>query len=277
MKKHTGLKLIAVAALAVLLLGSVACFPGGRLVWVTDTPASAQEPTEPTGGITEPIEQPTEPTGDTNEPIEQPTDPADETEESPVRKSGKSVLSAKELSLYDVVSFGRYIQTEMGSETPIEWYVIKIDGNKVRLMSKYCLDSCRYHSGKVDMVEFEDSELYRWLNKEFKKDAFSDEESRMLTNGVTLLDRSEANKLPMECRKAKATEYAIEVRGFNEKKDFWWLGESCEDPAYVWDENTWEYLECYCAYAMKGNGEDIWSFDMTFHGKGVRPVITIQF
>ena len=267
MKKNTGLKMIAVAALAVLLLGSVACLPGGRLEWVTDTPAPAQEPTEPKEDTTEPIGQPTEPKEDTTE----------STEESPVRKSGKSVLSAKELSLYDVVTFGRYIQTEMGSETPIEWYVIRIDGNKVRLMSKYCLDSCRYHSGKFDMVEFEDSELYRWLNKEFKKDAFSDEERQMLTNGVTLLNRSEAKKLPLEYRKAKATEYAIEVRGFNEKKDFWWLGESCEDPAYEWDDETWDYVECYCAYAMKGDGEDIWSFAMTFHGKGVRPVITIQF
>lgn len=260
MMKNKGLKLIAAFALIVLMLGSVAC---GRLVWVSDS--STEQPSNQT-------EAPIVPENDTQEPEKETPEP-----ESPIKKNGKAVSSAEQLSMYDIVTFGSYVQSEMGSETPIEWIVIKISGNKVRLMSKYCLDSHRYHSKKDEMVEFKDSELYRWLNKEFKKDAFSEEERQMLTDGITLLDRTEVMKLPKEYRKATATEYAIEVSDFNVKKDFWWLGESCEDPVDEWNEETWDYEDCYCAYAMKGDGTDIWSFAMTFHGKGVRPVVTIQF
>ena len=238
-----------------------------------------QEPPTPEPPAQEPAtpEPPTPEPPTPEPPTPEPPAPEPPTQESLVKKNGKPVFSADELSLYDVVTFGRYPQTEYGSETPIEWYVIKIDGNKVRRLSRYCLDSRQYHHSIVKRVEFENSDLYKWLNNEFKNEAFSEEERLMLSRSVTLLNQSEVMKLPKDLRGADATEYAVKVCEFNEEKSFWWLGETADNVDYVWDYNTWEYKERHYAWAMKGDGSDIWYFVVDFHHKGVRPAITIQF
>ena len=198
---------------------------------------------------------------------------ADGTGTAAVKKNGRSIGSASELSLYDVVTFGEYAQTALGTVKPIEWYVTKIDGDKVQLLSRYCLDSKEYHSYCRAMY-FEQSDLCQWLNGAFKNAAFSAEEQRMLYNGVTLPDSSEAMALPQTYRAATGTEYAIKVCGYNAAANHWWLSDPAEFYDVTWDDSYYRAREC--ALTMNYNGSQIRIFPLNYHHKGVRPMIVVR-
>ena len=190
-----------------------------------------------------------------------------------IRKNGKAVYSADALSQFDVVTFGRYPQSSMGDTAPIEWYVVQIDGNKVQLISRYCLDSRPFH-GKNKKVSFRSSDLYQWLNDEFKRSAFTEEERSMLAREILLPEKGEVLKiLPQDYRKATGTDYAIS-HGFDTRNNVWWLGEFSRT---TYTYGTIETTEHNCAYAVIGDGSDVWDYQVDFHGKGVRPLIVIQF
>ena len=198
---------------------------------------------------------------------------ADGTGTAAVKKNGRSIGSASELSLYDVVTFGEYTQTALGTVKPIEWYVTKIDGDKVQLLSRYCLDSKEYHNCCRAMY-FEQSDLYQWLNGAFKNAAFSSDEQRMLINGVTLPDSSEAMALPQTYRAATGTEYAIKVCGYNAAANHWWLSDPAEFYDVTWDDSYYRAREC--ALTMNYNGSQIRIFPLNYHHKGVRPMIVVR-
>ena len=194
--------------------------------------------------------------------------------DAPVQKDGKAIASANELKLYDVVTFGRYIQTELGTEKPIEWYVIKIDGDKVRLLSRYCIDSRRYNDSCRTMT-FEQSDLCQWLNGDFKDLAFSAEERQMLYNSITLPNSEEVFALPQTYRAATGTEYAIKVRGYNAAANHWWLSDPTLLSYEYWDDNDPSYPRV-CAKTINFNGSQIRVFPLNYNRKGVRPMIVIR-
>lgn len=83
----------------------------------------------------------------------------------------------------DTVLFGSYEQDgnlENGSE-PIEWIIIKKDNEKALLISKYVLD---YKEMNVENKrdDWEVSTLRSWLNKDFYKVAFNEEEKKQMKN-----------------------------------------------------------------------------------------------
>ena len=96
-----------------------------------------------------------------------------------------------------VVSFGRYPQTESGSDSsPIEWTVLDVQGNKALLLSKYGLDAKPYNDEQSD-VSWENCSLRSWLNGAFLNAAFTaDEQKRILLTDtgdrVYLLSHNEA-------------------------------------------------------------------------------------
>ena len=253
------IKTVALLLLAALTLGLLS-----GCINIYPTVPGNTEVTAPT--IAEQPAQPAQP--------EQPAQPAQPTTESLVKKNGESIYSANELSLYDVVTFGRYPQTEFGTEKPIEWYVIKMDGNKVRLLSRYCLDSQKYH-GYCKKMNFEQSDLYQWLNGTFKNAAFSSEEQRMLYNNITLPNSDEAFALPQSYRAATGTEYAIKIRGFKDVSNHWWLSDPAEYYDVTWDDD--EYWPRECAQTINFDGSQIRIFPLNYNKKGVRPMIEIQF
>ena len=84
-----------------------------------------------------------------------------------------------------LVSFGRYEQdgnTKNGAE-PVEWVVLKSDGARKLLMSRYVLDALPFNnrSGKTTWAE---SSIRGWLNDYFYRQAFSAAEQKCveLTN-----------------------------------------------------------------------------------------------
>ena len=146
----------------------------------------------------------------------------------------------------ETIEFGNYPQEEDGTEKPIEWIVMKKEGNQVLLLSKYVLDAKPYNE-EVEEVTWETSDIRKWLNNEFYTTAFNKAEKAKIqtsliknednseygTSGgndtedkVFLLSEKEAETLFSNDKKriAKATEYAEESGVYgNEEKAAWWL------------------------------------------------------
>ena len=91
-----------------------------------------------------------------------------------------------------IIPFGSYPQNENGCRVPIEWLVLDVKkssltnrlfntDNKIEalLISRYVLDCKQYHHNYTD-ITWEDSELRKWLNNDFIKSAFSEEEAKII-------------------------------------------------------------------------------------------------
>ena len=144
----------------------------------------------------------------------------------------------------ETIEFGNYPQDKDGTEKPIEWIVMKKEGNQVLLLSKYVLDAKPYNKEWED-VTWETSDIRQWLNNEFYTTAFNKTEKAKIqtsliknednseygTSGgndtedkVFLLSKKEAETLfsNEEERIAKATEYAEKSGVYDEEKGAWW-------------------------------------------------------
>ena len=174
--------------------------------------------------------------------------------------TGFFVYNKSEYKVGKTIEFGNYPQDKDGTEKPIEWIVMKKEGNQVLLLSKYVLDAKSYNEGWGD-VTWETSDIRQWLNNEFYTTAFNKAEKAKIqtsliknednseygTSGgndtedkVFLLSEKEAETLfsDEEERIAKATEYAEKSGVYvnKEKAAWWWLrspGYSSRDAAGV--------------------------------------------
>jgi serine/threonine protein kinase len=146
----------------------------------------------------------------------------------------------------ETIEFGNYPQDKDGTEKPIEWIVMKNEGNQILLLSKYVLDAKPYNKEWEDVtVTWETSDIRKWLNNEFYTTAFNKTEKAKIqtsliknednseygTSGgndtedkVFLLSEKEAETLfsNEEERIAKATEYAEKSGVYDEEKGAWW-------------------------------------------------------
>ena len=112
----------------------------------------------------------------------------------------KSVTSITDADVGDVVQFGEYEQDnnlDNGSEV-IEWYVIKVDGKKKLLLSKYALtgkEEYNYYWGNSNCRSF--------LNESFYANSFTEDEKKQIsltrnqdyTETIKLLDDSSVTVL----------------------------------------------------------------------------------
>ena len=165
----------------------------------------------------------------------------------------------------ETIEFGNYPQDKDGTEKPIEWIVMKNEGNQVLLLSKYVLDAKPYNE-EFEEVTWETSDIRQWLNNEFYTTAFNktekakiqtsliknEDNSKYGTSGgndtedkVFLLSEKEAETLFSndEEKIAKATEYAEKsvVYVNEEKAVLWWLRSPGSDSrsAAVVDNYGW--------------------------------------
>ena len=77
----------------------------------------------------------------------------------------------------DIIKFGHYEQdgnTANGKEE-IEWQVLKVEANRVLVVSKYALD-CKPYNTELANVTWETCSLRKWLNNDFKNVAFTSAE-----------------------------------------------------------------------------------------------------
>ena len=123
---------------------------------------------------------------------------------------------------------------------PIEWIIVKREGTRAMVLSKYALDAMKY--SRFDTATWESSEIRRWLNDEFLKTAFTQEEEAVIAQRYVDLGKGKRNtqdKVFLMCREdveavwpelegraAQATPYALskEMPYTNEKGECrWWL------------------------------------------------------
>ena len=185
-----------------------------------------------------------------------------------------------EYKVGETIEFGNYPQDKDGTEKPIEWIVMKKEGNQVLLLSKYVLDAKPYNE-ELEEVTWETSDIRQWLNNEFYTTAFNKAEKAKIqtsliknednseygTSGendtedkVFLLSKKEAKTLfsNNEEKIAKATEYAEKSGVYvnEEKVAGWWLrspGDNSDSAAVVYSYG-WDYRYGYDVYYSYGGG-----------------------
>ena len=185
-----------------------------------------------------------------------------------------------EYKVGETIEFGNYPQDKDGTEKPIEWIVMKKEGNQVLLLSKYVLDAKPYNE-ELEEVTWETSDIRQWLNNEFYTTAFNKAEKAKIqtsliknednseygTSGendtedkVFLLSKKEAKTLfsNNEEKIAKATEYAEKSGVYvnEEKVAGWWLrspGDNSDSAAVVYSYG-WGYRYGYDVYYSYGGG-----------------------
>ena len=194
--------------------------------------------------------------------------------------TGFFVYNKSEYKVGKTIEFGNYPQDKDGTEKPIEWIVMKKEGNQVLLLSKYVLDAKPYNK-ELEDVTWETSDIRQWLNNEFYTTAFNkaekakiqtsliknEDNSKYGTNGgndtedkVFLLSEKETETLfsNKEERIAKATEYATKSGVYvnEEKAACWWLrspGYKSDNAAEV-DYDGWVYRH---GYDVDGNHDGV--------------------
>ena len=103
-----------------------------------------------------------------------------------------SIVNADDYQEGDIYTFGRYEQNDNAEDglEPIEWIILKIEDDRMMLISKYALDGQPFHDTK-EPVTWGDCSLRKWLNSEFYNNAFSPEEQEL----ILLSDVSNASYL----------------------------------------------------------------------------------
>ena len=88
-------------------------------------------------------------------------------------------MAIADIKVGKFIKYGRYFQDSEREKSPIEWLVLDIKGNEALLISRYALDCKQYHH-EYNYITWEDCDLRKWLNSDFLKSAFSNEESERI-------------------------------------------------------------------------------------------------
>jgi len=107
-----------------------------------------------------------------------------EAEETPV-------LGAVSYKVGDIIKFGKYEQDGNASngKEPIEWQILKVEDDRILVISKYCLD-CKQYNPDPGANIWVSATLRQWLNNEFLNSAFSASEKAKLLDTPTLDDKN---------------------------------------------------------------------------------------
>ena len=204
-----------------------------------------------------------------------------------IKKISQKKDKKPEYKIGEAIEFGNYPQDKDGTEKPIEWIVMKNEGNQVLLLSKYVLDTKPYNK-ELEKVTWETSDIRQWLNNEFYTTAFNkaekvkiqtsliknEDNSEHGTSGgndtedkVFLLSEKEAETLFSndEERIAKATEYAEKSGVYvnEEKAVLWWLRSPGCSRDYAAEVSYYGWIN--------RSGCDVNSYDV-----GVRPALHLN-
>ena len=184
----------------------------------------------------------------------------------------KNTLAEAEIG--DLVHYGSYIQAPGfnadGPATPIEWIVLDKRDGKFLLLSYRALEIWKYDDDRESgITAFEESSLFRLLNKNFYNGAFTESEREFIAGDegskVFILSAEEAGKYltPESHRIAHATHTAASHHGKDDADAIeWWLADVTSQgfAAYVFTDGS---------IRLKG-----YAFD--YSEVGVRPAIWVD-
>ncbi len=90
----------------------------------------------------------------------------------------------------EYITFGTYEQDNntFNGKEKIEWLVLKVDGDKALVISKYALDCQQYNKSDDTRVTWETCSLRKWLNGTFLSAAFSSEEQSSIISSTVTAD-----------------------------------------------------------------------------------------
>lgn len=162
------------------------------------------------------------------------------------------------------IKFGRYPQASRNENALIEWLVLKNDGSKALLISKYALDCQQYHTSRI-FGTWKTCTLRKWLNGTFISNAFSHEEQAMILSTTTesadtkdrvfLLSMDEAWEYfsSDSTRQCQGTAYCYAQGAYKTGNGNckWWLRSPVcysGQAAYVYDGNLRSYYGGYSCY-----------------------------
>ncbi len=178
-----------------------------------------------------------------------------------IQKLFEAAQTAGALQKGDTLTFGSY------RGTPIEWLVLDVKGNKMYLITKNNLDVKPYHATRRD-VTWENCSLRKWLNREFIRESFTENEREKLI--PTMLQNPDNTEYKV--RGGEPTEDKIFLLSMNDIDDM------TEEQRSI---NGWWWLRSpgstqYRAAAVNASG-GLDPFGGNVHsGRGVRPVCWIQ-
>lgn len=87
----------------------------------------------------------------------------------------------KSLKVGDKITMGNCVQNGTEAE-PIEWRVLKVESDRVLVISEYAIDNLKYNENWITGTKWEDCTLRKWLNDWFPCHAFSEEEYENILN-----------------------------------------------------------------------------------------------
>jgi hypothetical protein len=94
-------------------------------------------------------------------------------------------LDGQNLTVWDLVYFGNYYQSNDQEMEPIKWRVLSVSNDSALLMSEKVLDTMAFDSSFQE-VSWADSDLRSWLNGTFYNTAFTaEEQSIILTSTIS--------------------------------------------------------------------------------------------
>ena len=183
------------------------------------------------------------------------------------------------------VTFGKYKNKD------IEWIELESDGEKTMMISRYVLDSAKYDKA-YGVLTWADCSLRRWLNNDFLKAAFSEEEQKAIVK--IRVDNSDAQGNPeWNSRGGASTDDKVYLLSYAEVMTYFDTLESrkCEPTAYAKNSGVLTSTEdgitsCWWWTRSPGSQQlnaagvrpdgSIMDDHVDFEDGGVRPVIWVD-
>ena len=167
----------------------------------------------------------------------------------------RTEISSDSLAFKTVI-FGQYEQDnnlENGPE-PIEWIVLDEQEGKSLLLSRFGLDSQRYHESK-ESISWENSTLRNWLNSVFYQGAFSTEDQNLIL--LTSVDNSSAQGNPEWKTVGRNTQDRIFLLSWAEAETYFHSAEErkTERTAFAQANGVSTDFEGYCWWWLRSSGQ----------------------
>jgi len=181
-----------------------------------------------------------------------------------------------------VLVFGQYEQDNnlQNGKEPVEWIVLRVDGARALLISRYALDVRRFNEEWVK-ISWKDCTLRSWLNSVFYNECFTDSQKKAILstaiqsnyvnstvntqdNVFALSARESEQYLNQNMRQCVPTAYAqAQAAALDNGYCYWWLRDTTTRKN---DANRVEPNGEVCEYGSNTNAA----------GVSVRPVIWIN-
>ena len=161
----------------------------------------------------------------------------------------KNPTYKNQIATFDCVWFGNYMQSDVsadnGTKEPIKWRVLSVEGTKALLLAEQNLENKRFNDKWNWGVPWGNSTLQKWMNSDFKDNAFGEYEQASICkndetgDAVFALSKPEIDEMNRQLEKngfgdqsiaavwrSSNTDYlarCLQDEGIGEPNTGWWL------------------------------------------------------